>query len=211
MSNWLTQNTTLPTFSVSCSLLKKILIESCIDSSPKLHSDLHVLPTMLMEHSSSKGTLPGPAHDWRRRKARREAQGKFPYRHTMKRGGWIVLWIVCLLRHTVLPIIVVLHLDSTVIGTSEKSLNRHSTVFLVTNYRRCITVNFGPSFQESGGSISGLDCGIIVWFPQVLRTLKMKLNKKNGWLRQVSCWSMQKGLCLSPPFCLSEHIFSWNT
>jgi len=51
---------------------------------------------------------------------------------------------------------------------------------LETNYSTCITTSFGPCSQESGGSITGLHSDIIVWFPGVLRKLKMKLDKMNG-------------------------------
>lgn len=53
-------------FGVLSPAMEKNLTESWNGSSPDPCSDLHVLPTTWMKLSSTKGTLPGPAHNWRR-------------------------------------------------------------------------------------------------------------------------------------------------
>lgn len=60
------EHNTANIFGVPSLAMEKILMESWNDSSPDPHSDLHVLPTTWMKLSSTKGTLPGPAHNWRR-------------------------------------------------------------------------------------------------------------------------------------------------
>lgn len=102
-------------FGVLSPAMEKILIERWYDCSPDPYSDLHVLPTTRMKLPSTKGTLPGPAHNWRRG-SERHKKGNRRKVSTQTHNKQ-----ACLLRHRVLTIIVILCLDSTVIGTLEKS------------------------------------------------------------------------------------------